>query len=222
MKIQEIPEDSRINITVTREDTSAAFSSTIAHSFSDCIFVEPFMYEDNLIAFDTPGIIIEMVVTREGEVPYVWKSVQITKEVYENKVYHCIKAGTIGVKLNRRNAFRVFIGENGSAMEVPGNARLDVLVKDISSTGIGILIDDSLRCDLDVGKHVQVMFSDSVISANFNVTARVVRIVPVEDKNQHLYGCQFSKHYPQIDRYCAAKQIKNRKPATKKPRNEEK
>lgn len=218
MKLQEIEEGSSISITVKREDTSATFPSEVYKVFTDCILVNLFVFEDNVISFEGENLTIEMVVVKPGEVPYFFKNIKITREIYMDQPYHCIRTGTVGVRLNRRNAFRAFIGEEGSALEVPGNRRVDVLVKDLSSTGIGFLINKNEKTRFETGQHLEVIFKDSLISSTIDVVARVVRIE--EKETDILYGCAFSKHYPQIDRYVAAKQtrkgINQKKPRPEK------
>lgn len=206
MKLQEIEEGSSISITVKRDDTSADFPSEVYRVFADCILVNLFEHNGEIISFEGENLLIEMVVIKPGEPPYFFKNVKITREMYEDKYYHCIRTGTIGVRLNRRNAFRAFIGEEGAALEVPGNRRVDALVKDLSSTGIGILINKNEKFHFDIGQHLEVIFKDSLISTTIDVVARVVRIE--EKETDFLYGCVFSKPYPQVNRYVAAKQTR--------------
>lgn len=206
MKLQEVDEKSNISINVKKDGLSASFPSEIVKVFSDCILVELFEHEGNVISFDGEDLEIELVVVKPGEVPYFFKNVRITRETYEDKPYHCIRTGTIGVRLNRRNAFRAFIGEDGSAVELPGNVRADVFVKDLSSTGIGLLVYGKPDKGYEEGQSLHITFSDSLIRANIDAMAKVVRIV--ESDNEILYGCAFSKHYPEIDKYVAAKQVR--------------
>lgn len=216
MRLQEIAEGSKINITATKEDLSVNLSTEMAFSFSDCILVKPFIYEGTVVNFNAEGLVIELIAIKEGEVPYIWKNVTITREEYEGEVYHAVRTGTVGVRLNRRNSFRVFVGERGCAMEVPGNKRIDVIVKDMSSTGIGFLVDSAQDPHLKNGSHVHITFSDDAMRSSFDVVGRVIRKVEEEEKT--LYGCILSKTYPQIDRYCAAKQVKNGKNKGRKPK----
>lgn len=206
MYIYEIEEGTNISVTVKREDASVTLPSEVCKVFSDCILVNLFEHEGNILTFELEDAVIEMVVVKPGEVPFFFKNVQISRVTYEEQDYHCIRTGMVGVKLNRRNAFRAYIGEDGSALEVPGNRRVDVLVKDLSSSGIGLLIDKKHNVMFDLGTSLNVSFSDSLISTSINVVGKIVRID--EQDTQILVGCAFSKHYPQIDRYVAAKQVR--------------
>lgn len=215
MKIQEILPDSKINITVTRGDTSANLTTTMFKAFTDCILVEPFRHNGNMVSFDSPDLHIELVATRQGEVPYMWKNVVISKVTYENKVYQSITTGTIGVRLNRRGAFRVFLGETGSVVEVKTKDRYSVTVKDISSSGVGFIVSKNADVPFELGGGLIVLFTDDSLNTDFELVTRVVRRVELEETGQILYGCMFTKKYPKVDRYCATKQVRARQEARK-------
>lgn len=217
MDIYEIQPDSRISVTVTRGDASVSFASDIVAVMPDCVYVVPFKHNETIVNFNIPDVLIEMVVTRENEVPFSWKIVHISKEIYENNVVHCIKSTVVGVKLNRRNAFRVFVGENGYAASALATGKQDVLIKDLSSTGVGFLVDSSSRFNPEVGKDIFVVFTDDVLKTTFNVAARIVRTVDIPEKNQQLFGCKFLQRYPMVDRYCATKQLKSRQLNARQP-----
>lgn len=205
MKINEIEEGSSVSVWVKKENTSAELPSIVAKVFDEYILAECFMHDDSLVTFDAPGLSIEMMVVKPGEVPYNFKNVKVTLVEYEGKRYHCMSTGTVGVRLNRRNAFRVFIGENGSA-SIPGHKSVTVLVKDLSSTGIGFLVSGAGEDPFEIGGTVNVVFTDSSNGTTIDVSSRVVRVM--ETDNQTLYGCMFTKHYPQVEKYTASKQVR--------------
>jgi len=204
MKVSEIEEGSSVSVWVKKDNTSAELPSVVTKVFEDCILAECFMHDDSLVTFDAPGLSIEMMVVKPGEVPYNFKNVKVTLVEYEGKRYHCMSTGTVGVRLNRRNAFRVFIGENGVA-SIPGKKSTSVLVKDLSSTGIGFLVSGT-DDPFEIGGNVNVVFTDSTTGTTIDVTSRVVRVM--EGEKETLYGCMFTKHYPSVERYTASKQVR--------------
>lgn len=210
MKIQEILPDSKINITVTRNDTSANLSTTMVKALADCILVEPFRHDGNMVSFDAADLHIELVATRQGEIPYMWKNVKIEKVTYDNQVYQCIKSGTLGVKLNRRGAFRVFVGESGSVIYAKNKERYSVTVKDVSSSGVGVLVNKRDDIPFEIGSGLAVIFSDDSLNQDFELVTKIVRRVELEENGQILYGCMYTRKNPRVDRYCATKQIRNR------------
>lgn len=212
MVISEVTADSILNVTATKGNMSVNLITTPAFTADGDLYAQPFLHDGNVVNFSVPGLAVELMAVKSGEIPVYFKSVSIAKTKYEGKVYHCISSDVLGVKLNRRNSFRVFVGERGEAMELTGGGRYDVTVKDVSSTGIAFVAknaDDSL---FQSGDHVHIIFEDTTAYFKIDVVARVVRVLKIEAGV--LFGCAFTRMYPQIDRYVAAKQMRNRNKST--------
>lgn len=205
MKINEIEEGSGVSLIVSRDNMSVELPSEIIKVFDDAVLANCFMQDNTLITFDAANLAIEMMVVKPGEVPYNFKNVQVSVVEYEGQRYHCLRTGTNGVRLNRRNAFRVFIGENGSVAEMPGNKTASVLIKDLSSTGVGFLIGKNAAESFEIGTRVSVVFTDSTLGNKIEAEGKIVRIM--EQETQILYGCMFTRHYPAVERYTASKQL---------------
>ena len=209
MKLSEIAADSIINVLVSKEDSSISLTTTMAFYDEDLLFVEPFMYEDNIVSFDVPDLSVEMMVVRENEVPYYWKRVHVGVVKIDGKTYHAISSRHTGVRLNRRNSFRVFVGEEGSAFQTRTGERFPVIIKDISATGIGFLLQGVDEDYFSPGDQVHINYIDKEERFGIDVVGRVVR--SFETDKGILYGCSFSKVYPQINKYVTNKQIHKRK-----------
>ena len=212
MKLSEIASDSIINVLVSKEDSSISLTTTMAFYDEDILFVNPFMYEDNLVSFDAPDLAVEMMAVRENEVPYYWKRVHIGVMKIDGKLYHAISTRHTGVRLNRRNSFRVFVGEEGSAFQPRFGDRLPIIVKDISATGIGFIVQGIDEDYFSPGDQVHINYIDKEERFGIDVVGRVVRHTPTE--KGILYGCSFTKVYPQINKYVTEKQIHSRKKRT--------
>ncbi|MBR5337025.1 MAG: PilZ domain-containing protein [Lachnospiraceae bacterium] len=210
MKLSEIAPDSIINVLVSKEDSSISLTTTMAFYDEDILFVNPFLYEDNIVSFDVPDLNVEMMVVRENEVPYYWKRVHVGIMKIDGNTYHAISSRHAGVRLNRRNSFRVFVGEEGSAQfQLRGGDKLPILVKDISATGIGFLVQGDDDEYFQPGDQVHINYIDKEERFGIDVVGRVVRSTSTE--KGRLYGCSFSKVYPQINKYVTDKQIHKKK-----------
>ncbi|MCR5721424.1 MAG: PilZ domain-containing protein [Lachnospiraceae bacterium] len=209
MRLSEIAADSIINVLVSKDESSISLTTTMAFYDEDLLFVNPFMYEDNIVSFDVPDLNVEMMVVRENEVPYYWKRVHVGLMKIDGNTYHAISSRHTGVRLNRRNSFRVFVGEEGSAFQARGGEKLPIIVKDISATGIGFLVQGIDEDYFDMGEQVHINYIDKEERFGIDVVGRVVRTSRT-DKGT-LYGCSFSKVYPQINKYVTDKQLHKRK-----------
>lgn len=212
MHLGEISADSIINISVTRGDVGVNLTSSVVEIHEEYLLAEPFRHNNSIISFSSPDLKIEMTVTRNGEVPFFWRSVDINKEIKDGKIYHAITTNVDGIRLNRRNSFRVFIGENGTAMQVTDSNRMTVTIRDISAGGIGLYTDRTDDLLFNIGDQVHIYYVDDVMGFSIDVVGRVVRTE--ETEHGRIYGCRFVRMYPQVDKYIAAKQRKDRNKKT--------
>lgn len=208
MKLGEVPSNATINIEVIRGDTSVNLSTSLIWVASDALYVEPFMHGSSFISFMSEGLRVEMTVVRENDVPLFWKLVTITKEEFDGRLVHCIRSNIDGVRLNRRNSFRVFVGNEGSVMEATGGGEYDVTIKDISANGISFVTRSLGAPTYKPGSLVHIKFEDREARFVIDVQSRVVR--RTQRDNSYVYGCRFVRVYPQISKYVAQKQIRNR------------
>lgn len=213
MKLAEISNDELISVTISRGNTSASLVTEPAFVLGGDLYVKPFTYNNAIVSFDAPGLTISMMAFRDDAVPYFWKYVQIVKLIKDGEVYHCISSSMDGVKLNRRNAYRVFVGEDGECF-VTTNKSVSVTIRDISANGIGLMVYEEDASKFSFGMKIRISFSDSPMYFNADLMARVVRVIKSE--KGCVIGCEFTAMYPEVSKYVAAKQLKLKKAAQNK------
>lgn len=215
MEIYELTTAHKLSITIANERTNISLSSNIVFVEDNRLYVEPFVYEGAVLNFDSANVAISMIVYEEDKSPYLWQVVHIEKELRDNVTYHVISSNLTGVKINRRENFRLFLGLEGKAT-LMGGTPFDVLVKDISSSGFAVLIDMNKPINVHKNDIMQLEFSDRTFDETYVINGRVVRM----DKTDRylLYGCRLVAENPAIDRYIANKQLENRINSNRKNR----
>ena len=181
------------------------------------MYVEPFVYEGAVLDFDSANVTISMIAYEEEKSPYMWQIVHITKEIRDNTAYHVISSNLSGVKINRRENFRLFLGLDATAT-LMGGKPFSVIVKDISSSGFAVLVDMNNPISVHKNDIMQLEFVDKSFEEDFVLNGRVVRM----DKTDKylLYGCRLLAENPTIDKYIANKQLENRVNSAKKNNNQ--
>lgn len=207
MYIHEIVAGSKISLQAYGENGSASLQSEVVQTGKNEIYVELFEHGDIRIGFESTSIRYDLLLIRENEVPLSWPGVKIGKVEIEGKLYHSIYSKDIGVKYNRRTCYRQFIGEEGTAQSLVGNEKLNVIVKDISSHGIGILLDKNIAGKIPEGTVIQISFHDPEMHERVELQSRIVRHEELD--RQMLYGGTLTRSYPSLDRYIARKQLRN-------------
>jgi hypothetical protein len=130
---------------------------------------------------------IEVVIVNVNDIPYRWKSVKIKTVEYNKEKYHLIISDDDVERMNRRNGYRLYLGIPGVAQLGANRAAVDVIIKDISESGIGIVCEKDVEI---VGKEiVHVNFRESKSGSNFNLNAVDVRKMTLPDE-RIIYGCK--------------------------------
>lgn len=207
MEMYELTPEHKMSITIANARTNISLNSNIVFVEDNKLYVEPFVYEGAVLNFDSANVTISMIAYEEEKSPYLWQVVHIGKEIRDNVPYHVISSSLSGVKINRRENFRLFLGIEGQAT-IMGGKPFDVLVKDISSSGFAILVDMNKPMSVHKNDMIQLQFADTTFDEDFVLNGRVVRM----DKTDRylLYGCRLVSENPAIDKYIANKQLENR------------
>lgn len=209
MNLGEITEDYSVSVNVIKGNASATFTTTPAFYLAGNLYVHPFKYAGRIINFAYEGLSFELSVIKEGEVPCVWKNVTITREIHGGEIYHAISASTDGVRVNRRNSFRVFVGTEGEVVDEETKEKYTATIKDISTTGIAIIPTVNKEDLFPAGRLLQVKYVDEDFFTGIDVKCRVVR--SFESDVGQVYGCQFVRIYPKVEHYVAMRQVKRKK-----------
>ncbi len=207
MEIYELTPEHKMSITIANARTNISLNSDIAFVEGNMLYVEPFVYEGAVLNFDSANVTISMIAYEEEKSPFLWQVVHIAKEIRDNKAYHVISSSLSGVKINRRENFRLYLGIDGQ-VSIMGGKSFTAQIKDISSSGFAILVDMNLPISVHKNDMMQIQFSDATFDEEFVLTGRVVRM----DKTDRylLYGCRMAADNPAVDKYIANKQLENR------------
>ncbi len=130
-----------------------------------------------------------------------------TASAMSMRVYHVSSQEDVN-RLNRRNAYRVFIGEvvtvtvaneKGSIRNVEG------VLKNISVTGMGII----LKQEFEVGTMMRILYNCDGV--HFLLQGAVIRKEKVKGYRAFSYGCLFKEPDNKLNRILIQKQLRNKK-----------
>ncbi len=204
MLLHNLPENSKIILELNMNGQKYEFPSTVLIRENGFILTEPVRINDKILSFGTSGNIkVSLINIRQDKSPMVWKSVGITVVLNKGKSYYKIIAGGEGYEMNRREAFRLFIGVKGVAQIGINRKALDVIVKDISETGFSFVTSENI--DKVVNMPIRLVFADG--GTTYSLMGLVVRKVEI-DETKILYGCKLSVQNAGIQHYINEKQRK--------------
>ena len=214
MEIRELTPSFKMSITISNQQSSMTLNSDIAFVNGDKLYVTPFEHNGVILNFNSSAVAISMIAYQEEKTPFLWKLVHIARESIDGVHYHVITSDVIGVKINRRENFRVFIGIDGKATILGKEVPFDVMVKDVSESGFAILVDITSDVKINKNEAVMIDFYDKDVDEKFTLTGRVVRAEATE--RYILYGCRLLKNNNLMRRYIANKQLAHRVNSKKK------
>lgn len=214
MEIRELTPSFKMSITISNQQSSMTLNSDIAFVNGDKLYVTPFEHNGVILNFNSNAVVVSMIAYKEEKTPFLWKVVHVARENVDGINYHVITSDVIGVKINRRENFRVFIGIDGKATILGKEVPFDVMVKDVSESGFAILVDVTSPVKINKNEAVMIDFYDKAVDEKFTLTGRVVRAEMTE--RYVLYGCRLIKDSDLMRRYIANKQLANRVNSKKK------
>lgn len=214
MEIRELTTSFKMSITISNQQSSMTLNSDIAFVEGDKLYVTPFEHNGVILNFNSNTIVVSMIAYQEEKTPYLWKIVHIARENIDGVSYHVITSDVVGVKINRRENFRVFIGVDGKATILGKDVPFDVMVKDVSESGFAILVDITSEVKINKNEAVMIDFYDKDVDEKFTLAGRVVRAEVTE--KYVLYGCRLLKDNGLMRRYIANKQLAHRVNSKKK------
>lgn len=170
--------------------------SSIKNIINNTILLTPIFIGGKMVGF--PPEYEVSFIYMESEVVYCWKNVSIKAVRYQGQIYHCVNLTTTAEIWNRRNAFRVYIGEKMNLISFGNNGPTthEVFIKDISETGMAFISSEPFFVKHTVRLKLKI-FSGQIIQ----LSAQIVRTQPTETEGEVLYGCRLLERSPLLSKH---------------------
>ncbi len=126
------------------------------------------------------------------------------------RVYHVSSEEDV-TRMNRRESYRVFIGEVVTVMVTTEEGRkrnVEGVLKNISVTGMGIV----LKQDFEIGTSMRILYDCEGV--HFLLQGTVIRKEKVKGYRAFSYGCLYKNPDNKLNRVIIQKQIRNKKDNT--------
>lgn len=200
MLIDEIPIGANIEIEVRYKGKSVSFNSKVIYLHQNSILIDPIVVNDKTIGFND-NCRVNLIVKIDGKV-YLWDNVAVKLVKYDGKIYHQISIQGEGKPYNRREAYRMYIGEDMPIYlnTAQGPTTITVLVKDISETGVGFITKE----ELDINRTIRLKLKD--FNNLISLSGIIVRKEFLPHLDSFLYGCKFHEKNNKLGRFIARKQ----------------
>ena len=223
ININELLPGSMISLTARKGDKSYRFESFVLEFQEeedldfiktlkgDYVIVEPIRVEDKMVKFSAEGVTY-FLIGNHKEKPYLFENVSIGKinlPLYGTA--HILRSEVEGKRFNRRDYFRLWLGQHCNIAFRGSKAQHDAMVKDISSTGIGLIIKKEY--EVSVGDEVEIQFNFEKYNEqkeDYTFTLHTLKgeVVRIVDKNEkaNLVGCRITEGQEEVRKFVAVRQ----------------
>lgn len=176
------------------------FQSNVVEKHSNSILINTIKVNDQMVGF-SDICQINFLYKIDGQL-YLWENVDVKLVKYKDIIYHKIDFAGDGKPYNRRESFRMYIGEDMPLYvnTSSGPVAIQVLVKDISETGVAVITKE----EFDVERTVRLKLKD--YNNTLSLSAVIVRKEFLDHLNSFLYGCKFIEKNSRLSKYIAKKQ----------------
>jgi hypothetical protein len=202
LQISEIQIGAKIEIEVKYNGRNVSFRSQVVFIQDSSVIVNAITVDEQTLGF-SENCQINFLYIVDGKV-FAWENVIVKLIKYEGKLYHLIVLSGEGIPYNRRNSYRMYIGEDMPLyINTPnGSSAINVLVKDISENGVAFITKD----DLSINRTFRLKLKDSN-NRFITLSGIIIRKEYLEHLQSYLYGCRFNENNSTLGRYIAQRQI---------------
>ncbi len=200
MQIGELIIGGNIELEARKNGNTMTFRSIIETIKDTAIFIKPIKVNGQTVGF-SENCILNFYYKIDGKL-FVWENAAIKLVKLNTAIYHKVDLLGEGKQCNRREAYRMYLGEEMPIYvnSINGPNAVSVLIKDISETGMGFISSD----EFEIGRTVRIKLKD--MNSVLNLSALIVRKEFTENIQSYLYGCRFTEKCPLLGRYIARKQ----------------
>ncbi len=195
------------------EQADIGYASTLEGDF---VIIEPIKVDDKIVKFVTEGISYYFIGNHKGK-PYLFENIFIEKvKLPSYGAAHILRVAKDGRRFNRRDNFRVWLGQYCHIALRGSKAQHDAIVKDISNTGVGLIIKKEY--EINIGDTIEVQFNFEKYNEQkedyqftlHTLKGEIVRIVDQSEK-VNLVGCNITEGKEEVERFVAMKQREKNK-----------
>lgn len=185
-----------VELEVTINGKTTTFLSSIKKISNNTVLLSPILINEKLVIFP-PEYAISFIYG-ESDVLFYWKDISLKAVKHKNQIYYYVTLDGKPEIWNRRNSFRIYIGEYMELISFgkEGPKTHNVFIKDISQTGMAFISSEPFFVKHTVRLKLK-LFSGQFIHLN----AQIVRTQPTNNETEILYGCRFVEKSPLLSKH---------------------
>lgn len=199
MKLNEIPRNAEIVLTVKDSSTTLNFKTRVQDVIAENKIWVDIIQDKNGKTVNFKGIPVSMSYAVGDNKPVVWESVFVKLLKVNGTLKQAILASVEGEEQNRRRAYRQKINLPGKVDY--GTNQEDVIVRDVGSTGFSFISSNKGESH---GTSIVVACSFEDGEVTMKIEGRIVRVQELKN-GKICYGCRYIGRTDVINSYVRRK-----------------
>jgi len=200
LQINELTKGGSMELEVKCNGRTMSFRSDIVIIKNNSVLITTIKVNDQTVGF-SDKCQINFLYKVEGRL-FIWENTNVKLIKYDGTIYHKIDIFGEGKPHNRRNSYRMYIGEDMSLYvnTASGPTAFSVLVKDISETGVAFITKE----DIDIDRTIRLKLKDNNVI--ISISGIIIRKEFLPNLSSNLYGCRFNEKNNKLGKFIARKQ----------------
>ena len=211
MYIDELEKGQKITLTVKIGTELVDFETVVQDSIpkKHAILADVVKDNDKVVSFNSSTISIDLNMYPSDSAPVVFRKVKVI--LYKDKsgsIFYAITTNSQSVTVNRREAFRIFVGENVVVQKGMNRSANDVILKDLSGQGFSITVDDNVA-EYEINQTLHTVFNDRIEETCQNFSFHLYGIIIRKSESENgktVYGCKLNSRVPGLENYVMLKE----------------
>lgn len=197
MKFKDLELTHSVELEILYEGKKSTLLTSVEEVIEKGVLLTPIHISGKIVGFP-PNFTVNFLYPEDGQV-YCWNNVTVKAVRYHGHVYHYVTLSGPATILNRRGAYRVYIGEKMNVLKLThaGSQLYEVLVRDVSETGTCFMT----KTEFEVGRTVRLQLR---FRSGHELSLRSEILWKRENPNRkttYLYGCRFTEKNKLLNTY---------------------
>jgi len=201
MLLSQLIQNSNLILEININNQHLEFKSAVVAKIGDYILIEPVRIKEKVVNFENGSVLIDLLLIRDNKTPIIWKRVLLKNTIHNGKTYYKVVPTGEGFEINRRNAYRMYIGIKGVVQVGTNSVPMDIIIKDVSENGFSFVTQDNVNKSLKTT--VRLVFGDC--NKTFNLNGLLIRREEI-NQSKYVYGCILNIRNLFLNQYINEKQ----------------
>ena len=186
-----------VELEILHDGRKTTLLTSVEGMIGNSVLLTPIHLDGKIVGFP-PYLTVNLLYPEDGQL-FCWSNISVKAVRYRGRIYHSVELPGQAILLNRRGAYRVYIGETKFIYHRNhiDTKMYEIFLRDISETGMCYMSQDHF----EVGRPVHLLLR---LASGHELSLRAKILWKRENPNRSttfLYGCKFTEKSKLLNSY---------------------